>query len=84
MINARVLCSRSCTSADFLRMIIVLIEGQGGVTLSYVCPHCNRYPRGHHIVCVWCVVYVCVSVCLCLCLSASVCVNLEEVLRSTF
>ena len=29
-------------STDFLRRIIVPVEGQGGVTLSYVCPHCHR------------------------------------------
>ena len=33
-------------STDFLRRIIVLAEGQGGVRLSYVCPHCHRYPIG--------------------------------------
>ena len=27
---------------DFLRRIIVPVEGQEGVTLSYVCPHCHR------------------------------------------
>ena len=26
---------------DFLRRIISPVGGQGGVTLSYVCPHCN-------------------------------------------
>ena len=25
------------------------IEGQGGVTLSYVCPHCHRYPLEDYI-----------------------------------
>ena len=27
-----------------LRRIIVPVGGQGGVTVSYVCPHCHRYP----------------------------------------
>ena len=29
-------------STDFLRRMIVPVEGQGGVTLSYECPHCHR------------------------------------------
>ena len=29
-------------STDFLRWILVPVGGQGGVTLSYVCPHCHR------------------------------------------
>ena len=36
-------------STDFLRRIIVLVEGQGGVTLSYVCPHCHRVPIEDYI-----------------------------------
>ena len=36
-------------STDFLRRIIVPVEGQGGVTLSYVCPHCHRFPLEDHI-----------------------------------
>ena len=31
-------------STDFLRRFFVLVEGQGGVTLSYSCLHCHRYP----------------------------------------
>ena len=31
-------------STDFLRRITVPVEGQGAVTLSYVCPRCHRYP----------------------------------------
>ena len=31
-------------STDFLRRVIVPIESQGGVTLSYVCPHCHCLP----------------------------------------
>ena len=44
-------------STDFLRRIIVPVEGQGGVTLSYVCPHCHRYPLEEAVQlvvrCVW-------------------------------
>ena len=29
-------------STDFLRRIIAPAGGQGGVTLSYLCPHCNN------------------------------------------
>ena len=28
-------------STDFLRRVIAPVGGMGGVTLSYVCPHCN-------------------------------------------
>ena len=31
-------------STDLLRRIIVPVEGHGGVAVSYVCPHCLRYP----------------------------------------
>ena len=31
-------------STDFLRRIIVAVKGEGGVTLSYLCPHCHRFP----------------------------------------
>ena len=31
-------------SKDFLRRIIAPVDGIGGVTLSYVCPHCNCFP----------------------------------------
>ena len=33
-------------STFFLRRVI---EGQGGIALSYVGPHCHRYPRGDSI-----------------------------------
>ena len=36
-------------STDFLRWIIVPVRRQGGVTLSYVCLHCHRYPLGAYI-----------------------------------
>ena len=36
-----------CT--DFLRRIIAPTGGQGGVTLSYLCPHCNCFPLGDYI-----------------------------------
>ena len=36
-------------SADFLRRIIVPVEGQGGVILSHVCPHCHRCPLGDYL-----------------------------------
>ena len=36
-------------STDFRRRFIVSVEGQGGVTLSYVCPHCHRHPREDYI-----------------------------------
>ena len=31
-------------STDYLRRISAPAGGQGGVTLSYLCPHCNRFP----------------------------------------
>ena len=31
-------------STDFLRRIVMPVEGQGGVTVSYTCPHCHRCP----------------------------------------
>ena len=30
-------------STDFLRRIMAPASGQGGITLSYVCPHCLRH-----------------------------------------
>ena len=36
-------------STDFLRRIIAPVDGMGGVTLSYVCPHCNCFPLDDHI-----------------------------------
>ena len=31
-------------STDFLRRVIAPVGGMGGVTLSYICPHCNSFP----------------------------------------
>ena len=31
-------------STDFLRRTIAPVGGSGGVTLSYICPHCNSFP----------------------------------------
>ena len=36
-------------STDFLRRIVVPVEGQGGVALSHVCPDCHRYPLEDYI-----------------------------------
>ena len=36
-------------STDFLRRIIAPCDGVGGVTLSYVCPHCHRFSLEHYI-----------------------------------
>ena len=35
-------------STDFVKRIIVLVGGQGVVTLSHVCPHCHRFPLEDH------------------------------------
>ena len=37
-------------STDYLRRIIAPAGGQGSVTLSYLCPHCNSFPVED---CVW-------------------------------
>ena len=37
-------------STDFLRRIIAPARGQGGVALSYTCPHCNSFPPED---CIW-------------------------------
>ena len=43
-------------STDFLRRIIAPVDAMGGVTLSYVCPHCNStplenwVPSGHDLI----------------------------------
>ena len=34
---------------DFWERIIVPVGGQGGVTLSFVCPHCHRHPLEDYI-----------------------------------
>ena len=31
-------------NTDFLRRIIAPARGQGGVTMSYLCPNCNSFP----------------------------------------
>ena len=36
-------------SIDFLRRIIAPVGGQGGVTMSYLCPHCNGSKRMRHL-----------------------------------
>ena len=36
-------------STDFLRWIIAPVDGMGGVTLWYVCPHCNSFPLEDYI-----------------------------------
>ena len=36
-------------STDFLRRIIAPVGGKGGVTLSYVCPHCNSFTLEDYI-----------------------------------
>ena len=36
-------------STEFMRRSIVPVEGQGGVALSYVCPHCHLFPLEDHI-----------------------------------
>ena len=39
----------SRTITDFLRRIIAPVDGMGGVTLSYVCSHCNCFPLDDYI-----------------------------------
>ena len=36
-------------STDYLRRIIAPAERQGGVTMSYLCPHCNSFPMEDYI-----------------------------------
>ena len=36
-------------STDYLRRIIAPVGGQGGVTMSYLCPHCNSFPLEDYI-----------------------------------
>ena len=33
-------------STDYMRRITAPVGGQGGVTMSYLCPHCNSFPLG--------------------------------------
>ena len=36
-------------STDFLRRLISPAEGQGGVTMSYLCPSCNSFPTEDNV-----------------------------------
>ena len=36
-------------STDYLRRIIAPFGGQGGVTMSYLCSHCNSFPLEDYI-----------------------------------
>ena len=36
-------------STEFPRRIIAPVGGMGGVTLSYICPHCNSFPLEDHV-----------------------------------
>ena len=36
-------------SMDFLRRIIAPVGGQGGVTMSYLCPNCNSFPLKDYV-----------------------------------
>ena len=36
-------------STDYLRRIVAPVGRQGGVTMSYLCPHCNSFPLEDHI-----------------------------------
>ena len=36
-------------STDYLRRIIAPVGGQGGVTVSYLCPHCNSFPMEDYV-----------------------------------
>ena len=36
-------------STDYLRRSTVPVGGQGGVTMSYLCPHCNSFPSEDYI-----------------------------------
>ena len=36
-------------STDFLRLIIAPVGGREGVTLSYICPHCNSFTLEDYI-----------------------------------
>ena len=36
-------------STDYLRRIIAPVRGQGGVTMSNLCPHCNSFPLEDNI-----------------------------------
>ena len=34
---------------DYLRRIIAPVGGQGGVTMSYLCPNCNSFPMEDYV-----------------------------------
>ena len=36
-------------STDYLRRIIAQVGGQGGVTMSYLCPNCNSFPLEDYV-----------------------------------
>ena len=36
-------------SAAYLRRIIAPGEGQGGVSMSYLCPHCDSFPMEDYV-----------------------------------
>ena len=36
-------------STDYLRRIIAPVGGQGGVTMSFLCPHCNSFPLEDYV-----------------------------------
>ena len=36
-------------STDYLRRIVARVGGQGGVTMSYLCPHCNSFPLEDYV-----------------------------------
>ena len=36
-------------STDHLRRIIAPVGGQGGVTVSFLCPHCNSFPLEDYV-----------------------------------
>ena len=36
-------------STDYLRRNIAPLGGQGGVTMSYLCPHCNSFPLEDYV-----------------------------------
>ena len=36
-------------STDYLQPIIAPVEGQGGVTMSHLCPNCNSFPLEDYI-----------------------------------
>ena len=36
-------------NADYLRHIIAPVGGQGGVTMSYLCPHCSSFPMEDYV-----------------------------------